>query len=228
MRGSTLFVTLALLAVPAPLAGCAGAPTARERADDDVVSARVGARMAADPDVSKYQIDVDVIDGVVTLRGKVPSQMARQEAEELARNTEGVSEVRNKLTIEDLGLGERMEESANDSWIKTKVGARLTTDPDVPRWKIDVDVQDGVVTLSGTVETMNDKREAEDIARRTEGVKRVVNELQVRTTEEGTDERKGDDEPMMERDEPRGMETAPPPGPKTQRPTQPPQPTPEP
>lgn len=49
-----------------------------------------------------------------------------------------------------------------------------TADPDVNKFNIDVDVLQGVVTLSGTVETDDVRQHAEDIASRTEGVADVV------------------------------------------------------
>lgn len=128
----------------------------------------------------KLDVDVDTKDGVVTLRGKVSTEDARQEAEKLARATEGVKGVRNELVVGDRDFGGRADEGASDSWIRAQVGTKLTMDPEVRRrWSIDIDVVDGVVTLSGSVKSTEDKAEAEDLARKTEGVRDVINELDV-------------------------------------------------
>lgn len=69
------------------------------RLEDAALAARVKARLVADPEVNPFQIDVDVVDGVVTLGGMVESDHERREAEELARRTEGVREVVSNLEV---------------------------------------------------------------------------------------------------------------------------------
>lgn len=69
------------------------------RIEDAALAARVKARLIADPEVNPFQIDVDALDGVVTLGGIVGSDYQRQEAEELARRTEGVREVISNLEV---------------------------------------------------------------------------------------------------------------------------------
>lgn len=79
-----------------------------ERAGDELepaardarITAAVKSRLLSDPEVSAFQIDVDTVDGSVTLNGVVDSERAKEEAEELARNTEGVTEVQNLLQVE--------------------------------------------------------------------------------------------------------------------------------
>jgi osmotically-inducible protein OsmY len=44
-------------------------------------------------------IDVDTVQNVVTLRGTVATEDARKQAERIARQTEGVKEVKNDLTV---------------------------------------------------------------------------------------------------------------------------------
>ena len=71
--------------------------------------------------------------------------------------------------------GEQIEDSAITSAVKT----RLAGDPDVSAHDIDVDTEEGVVTLNGTVESQFQKDEAGRIARDTEGVRSVINNLKV-------------------------------------------------
>jgi hyperosmotically inducible periplasmic protein len=70
-------------------------------------------------------------------------------------------------------------EEIDDATITTKVEARLTADPDVSAFNVDADTNEGVVRLSGTVETAEAKAEAEKLARETEGVRRVINDIKV-------------------------------------------------
>lgn len=74
-------------------------PVARAVLDDAGVTARVKAKLLADPEVGGMYIDVDTLDGKVTLNGKVKSQDERAEAEKLARHTEGVKQVVNLIEV---------------------------------------------------------------------------------------------------------------------------------
>jgi hyperosmotically inducible periplasmic protein len=74
-------------------------PVAREVLNDAGVTARVKAKLIADPEVAGVHIDVDTVDGRVTLNGKVASADQKAEAEKLARHTEGVVEVVNLIQV---------------------------------------------------------------------------------------------------------------------------------
>jgi osmotically-inducible protein OsmY len=65
--------------------------------------------------------------------------------------------------------------------------AELRWDPSVPATEIGVVVKDGVVTLTGTVDTYMKKWRAEEVAHRVNGVIAVANEIQVRSIGERTD-----------------------------------------
>jgi hyperosmotically inducible protein len=74
-------------------------PMAREVLGDAAVTAKVKANLVADPEVAALHIDVDTIDGRVTLSGKVSTQSEKAEAEKLAARTEGVKQVDNRIQI---------------------------------------------------------------------------------------------------------------------------------
>ena len=74
---------------------------------------------------------------------------------------------------------ETIGQSLEDAWTHTKIVAKLIGDADTPERKINVDVVDGAVTLRGTVDTAEAKSEAERIAKETDGVKKVTNQLKV-------------------------------------------------
>lgn len=67
--------------------------------DDTAITARVKAKLIADPEINPFHIDVDTVDGRVALNGKVSSQEQRAEAEDLARGTEGVRQVVNLIQV---------------------------------------------------------------------------------------------------------------------------------
>jgi hyperosmotically inducible periplasmic protein len=66
-----------------------------------------------------------------------------------------------------------------DGWITMKIQSKYFIHDDVKAHKIDVDTKNGVVTLNGTVETPASKSAAEAVAKNTDGVTRVVNNLKV-------------------------------------------------
>jgi Flp pilus assembly secretin CpaC len=74
---------------------------------------------------------------------------------------------------------ETVGDTLEDAWIHTKVVAKLIGDSQTPERKINVDVVNNEVTLRGTVDTPEAKTEAERIAKETDGVKKVVNQLKV-------------------------------------------------
>lgn len=78
-----------------------GDKTAGETWDDAAIVAKVKTKLAADPEVAATNIDVDSDMGVVTLTGMVKTNNARMEAEKLAKNTEGVKKVHNKVKVGD-------------------------------------------------------------------------------------------------------------------------------
>jgi osmotically-inducible protein OsmY len=69
--------------------------------EDAALTAKVKAKLAADPEVAAYTIDVDTLEHVVTLSGRVGSAEEAAEAEKLARNTTGVQAVVNRLAVGD-------------------------------------------------------------------------------------------------------------------------------
>jgi hyperosmotically inducible protein len=76
-----------------------GADEAKRVASEASLSAKIKAKMALDDRVSASAIDVDTDGSVVTLSGRVSSDEERQRAVRLAKETDGVSSVRDELTI---------------------------------------------------------------------------------------------------------------------------------
>ncbi len=66
---------------------------------DAEITAKVKIAMAADKNISASNIDVDTLRGVVSLNGTVKDETARSRAVDIARNVEGVVEVRDNLKM---------------------------------------------------------------------------------------------------------------------------------
>jgi osmotically-inducible protein OsmY len=172
---------------------------------DPGITSAVKSKMAADDTVKAYRVDVDTKDRVVTLSGAVDTPQARERAVEIARGTEGVQDVVDRLTITPgatptTGLDDPIQREGreavregqdkardagdampdlSDAGITTTVKAKLLGDTRVPGMKIDVDTKEGVVTLTGTVSAGTEKERAVELAKATNGVKSVVDRIKV-------------------------------------------------
>ncbi len=156
---------------------CASTRPVSDQFDDATITAKIKTKLAGDPEINPFNIDVDTFDGVVTLRGEVEKQKAKDEAEHHALNTGGVQGVVNEIRVVSEAFED--DERATDAWITTKVKSKIAADPQLNPFNIDVDTLDGRVTLSGRVRTVEARQEAEKLARDTDGVVEVVNELRI-------------------------------------------------
>jgi osmotically-inducible protein OsmY len=71
----------------------------QRRAADAALVAKIKSKMALDDMISARDINVDVRDGVVTLKGSVGTEQQQQRAVQLARETEGVVSIDDRLAI---------------------------------------------------------------------------------------------------------------------------------
>lgn len=79
----------------------AAAKTAQEAIGDGALTAKIKAKMALDDSVKALDLNVDTVNGVVTVSGKVRSRAERERALALARETDGVRQVVDRLTVAD-------------------------------------------------------------------------------------------------------------------------------
>lgn len=80
----------------------ASAPLRAEADKDDVIYDQVRIRLAGDPDVNGGALEVEVKDGVVTVRGKVRTEKGRAKVEKLAKKVKGVKQVINEVKVDSL------------------------------------------------------------------------------------------------------------------------------
>lgn len=155
---------------------------------DANITAMVKSQLLWNHNTHGLQIGVDTEDAVVTLSGAVESDAESQLAEQIARNTGEVVDVRNRLLVSSaaVGMGPRIAREAGratddiaDAWITTKVKTALVYSRDFETGDIDVSTEGGVVHLSGTVDSATHKRAAIDIAKNIRGVHDVKADLKV-------------------------------------------------
>jgi osmotically-inducible protein OsmY len=124
-----------------------------------------------------FDIAVKVNNGVVTISGNVNTWYERAHAEDIASKVRGVRKVINQIEIyrettrthTRATVAKDIKENFKKNWAVRSVYDR-----------INVTVKEGVVTLTGEVDTWAQRRQAEEVAFNTEGVWKVDNRLQVK------------------------------------------------
>ena len=144
--------------------------------DDSTITTRINNTMIKDDVVKARHIDVDTVDGHVTLTGVVKTHNESQRAVQLATRQAGVKSVRNNLQIGEKSWGEAF----NDKWLGSRIKSKLIAEPEIRSLNIDVDVHKGIVTLTGIVGDPYQKKRAIELARATDGTRKVVDNLNVK------------------------------------------------
>jgi osmotically-inducible protein OsmY len=171
----------------------ASATTPARQKSDALITMEIQSKFFASSDVKGHRIDVDTRDAIVKLQGTVDQENERKAAEQIARSVEGVARVENQLLIRPIvdGQADAQRHHASDevtlrrngrapAWITSKIQSQYYLNPELKPWQIDVDTSStGMVTLSGAVDSDADRTEAVRIARTTEGVVGVTDNLRV-------------------------------------------------
>ena len=131
--------------------------------------------LSLDPDIDIDNLRVVEEDGVVELYGSVDKAWMVDEAVNTAENTIGVRDVENNLVVVP-------PEERTDVEIRLDVVSSLQSDVRVDASDVEVIVDDGVVTLTGTVSSWDAWQAAYAIALQTEGVVDVESSLAVESS----------------------------------------------
>lgn len=136
---------------------------------------RVIDELEFDPAVNAAHIGVSVRGSVVTLTGHVETFAEKFAAERAARRVKGTSAVAQEIEVH---LAD--DRKTADDEIAQRAVKILEWDVAIPRGAIQVKVEHGIVSLSGTVDWAFQRAEAEYDVRKLGGVKGVVNAIGVR------------------------------------------------
>jgi len=168
------------------------------KVDDAVLTARIKTEMTADGRVSPSRVNVDTLNGIVTLKGEGPTQKEKDAAAEIAGKIGGVKRVENQLTVNPATAGsglptgnemtDRAKEAANqvaqevkkeatDTVLLGTVKARLVA---AGYNNVAVSVNRGEVTLTGEVGTDKDRIAVEAIVAKVGGVNKTINQTTVK------------------------------------------------
>ena len=158
-------------------------PGCSQPANQPDVEARVNDQLKAGNLDDKVKVDWKKDERAVHLSGKVDSAAEKARAEELAQKAVGTSgRVVNEVAIASVDMG------SVDDRIEKQLGRIFE---DRTEWDFDgkgvtFDSKEGVVTITGHVESAAVKAKIGERARAVEGVKDVVNDLKVQTSKTTT------------------------------------------
>jgi len=174
------------------------AACSEKRVDDAMLTARIKTLMTADGRISPTRVSVDTFNGDVTLKGVVPTQEEKDAAEEVARKVEGVKSVSNQIVVNTAAagtgvpsgnevkqqaekaasdIGKEVKKEASNAILLGEIKARLAA---AGYSGINVDVDQGVVTLKGEAPSDKDRIAVEAITQKIEGVVKLNNQVTVK------------------------------------------------
>jgi len=140
---------------------------------DSWITSKTKIALFADSRVPGTSVNVETQKGTVFLRGKVESDAAKSAAEDIAKGIDGVKSVKNELQV--VPASEKKMVEAKDEDLTKQVKTRLHSDARLK--KVDVRVDNGVVTLQGKVASIADSARASQLARGVPGVRAVKNDM---------------------------------------------------
>ncbi len=165
--GLVIFGLWLAIGLAGPAAVCA-APEVTDLSISDAVEDQLRLDHAFASDL----VDVTTQDGVVTLSGSVDNILAKERAARIAAKVKGVRAVVNTIAVVPPIL-------RSDSEIEDDVKAALRLDPAAESYEVDVDVQDNVVTLTGRVDSWQERTLSEKVAKGVQGVTGLENKIDV-------------------------------------------------
>lgn len=157
----------------------------RERADDAGLRSRIKMSIWDDPALNDTKINVDVRNGKVTLRGVVSTQAQADRAAEIAKSDKETLSLQNKLVVAspkdkpDSTFSARAGEKIDNAQTTARIKAKFLKEGLLEGSEINVDTLNDVVVLEGEVTSWDQYRKAEQLARSTDGVQKVINRLKV-------------------------------------------------
>lgn len=156
---------------PAPAKG-----TTASSLNDTRITSAVKLRLLTNSVVPSTEIKVDTDNGVVTLFGIVPTEVAKSNAEAEAAKVSDVRRVQNELQVVARDQKEVVE--AADKDIKNELKTAFKNRPELK--DVTADVKNGAVRLTGAVNSGWDRLLAVRLARQCAGTKSVQEQLTIR------------------------------------------------
>jgi osmotically-inducible protein OsmY len=139
--------------------------------EDKDITLAVENELLLDEGVSSHLVDVSTTEGIVKLSGSVGNILAKERAVKIARSVKGVRSVVDRIEVTPV--------EQSDYQISANVSNALLNDPATDSYEVEVEVNDGIVSLSGTVDSYAEKELCAEVAKGVKGVKDVKNNIDI-------------------------------------------------
>lgn len=143
----------------------------KDQLDDKEITDAIINQFISGKGVSSHLIDVETIDGIVTLKGSTDNILGKESAAEIAKMIKGVRGIINEIVVNTPDIA--------DIKLQDDISKALIIDPATDYYEIDVEVKDGIVYLSGTVQSWQEKELSEKIAKSVKGVRGINNKITI-------------------------------------------------
>lgn len=139
---------------------------------DSAISDKIDDELLFDLSINSANVDVSTTTGIVTLTGTTDNLLAKERAARIASTVKGVRSVVNRLKVKPYIF-------KSDDDVKSAVEKALLEDPATESYEVTVEVEDGVVTLDGTVDSYQERELCWTVAKTVAGVKGLTDSISV-------------------------------------------------
>ena len=146
-----------------------------------------------EPLLKQTKITVVAANGIVTLSGIVGSYIKKSQAEEIAKKIIGV-----KAVVEKIQVKFNTDDEKSDAEIAIEVLNALKANKDIPFDRVQIEVENGHVTMDGKLEWNHQREAAQKSASNVDGIKVLTNHIKIES-DRPDDIEKGDIEQAIAR-----------------------------
>lgn len=138
---------------------------------DSEVMLAVENRVLLSNEVQSKDVDAKVENGIVTLSGKVDNLVASRRAEDLATRVVGVQSIVNQIVVET--------DDVTDKQLNRKVVKVFANDESFDASEVKVEIENGKASVDGQVDSLAEKRLAEEKLASMTGIREIENNLEI-------------------------------------------------
>jgi len=168
-----------------------GDRSSEQMVSDSWLDGKLESALLFNDQLNSFAIDTEVTNGVAYLSGAVESEIDIDLAGEVAKSVEGITKVENDLVVdakatdkakssESYQQQSKWRQSVHNATLTASIKSKLLLNEHTDGLDMNVDSMNGVVTLTGTVNSEEESELAEQIAKNAKGSHEVKNRLVVK------------------------------------------------